>query len=106
VQTAWDTLIAVGSGIGLAAIAAYFAFLQEKRSERRRLRERAAFEVYMLLLELNGQYFWIVSKELRAEPSLPDVAAKVSALAWRIADKLREADDVPYLEEILTVLMK
>ena len=26
-------------------------------------------------------------------------------LAWRIADKLREADDVQHLDEILTVLM-
>src|SRR3989442_351147 len=59
----------------------------------------------MLLLDLNGRYFWIASKELHGEPPPPEIAAKVRELAFRIADKLREADDVQHLEEILTVLM-
>ena len=59
----------------------------------------------MLLLELNGHYFWIASNELHGEAAPPEIAAKVRALAWRIADKLREADDVQHLEQILTVLM-
>jgi hypothetical protein len=59
----------------------------------------------MLLLELNGYYFWVVSNEIRGEPPPPGIAARVSELAMRIADKLREADDIQHLEEVLTVLM-
>lgn len=36
---------------------------------------------------------------------LPKIAVRVRELAWRVADKLREADDVQHLEDILTVLM-
>ena len=59
----------------------------------------------MLLLDLNNRYFWVASKQLHGEPPPAEIATKVRSLAFQIADKLREADDVPYLEEILTVLM-
>jgi hypothetical protein len=57
------------------------------------------------LLDLDGRYFWIVASESRGEPPPPQIAAKARVLAWRIADKLREADDMQYMEETLTVLM-
>jgi hypothetical protein len=59
----------------------------------------------MLLLDLNGHYFWIASNELHGEAPPPEMAAKARSLAMQIADKLREADDVQHLQEILTVLM-
>jgi hypothetical protein len=59
----------------------------------------------MLLMQLSGQYFWVASHELRGQPAPPEIAARVRELAWRVADKLREADDVEHLESILTVLM-
>lgn len=58
----------------------------------------------MLLLDLNGRYFWIASREMHGESWPPEIVAKVHDLAWRILDKLREVSDVPYLEEIVTVL--
>ncbi len=97
--------MAFASGVGVSAIAAWVSYLLQNRQDRRRRREQAAFEVYMLLLELNGRYFWVASKELHDEPAPAEIVAKVHDLAWRIADKLREADDVEHLEEILTVLM-
>jgi hypothetical protein len=42
---------------------------------------------------------------MRGEPPPPEMASKVCRLAMQIADKLREADDIPHLQEILTVLM-
>jgi len=97
--------MAFASGVGVSAIAAWVSYLLQNRRDRRRRREQAAIEVYMLLLELNGRYFWVASKELHDEPAPAEIVAKVHDLAWRIADKLREADDVEHLEEILTVLM-
>ena len=89
----------------MSAVAASIGSLLQKRRDRQRRREHAAFEVFMLLLDLNGHYFWIASKELHGEPPPPEIAAKVHGLAWRIADRLREADDIQHLDEILTVLM-
>jgi hypothetical protein len=45
-----------------------------------------------------------VSHELRGQLAPPEIAVKVREL-WRVADKLREADDVEPLEGILTVLL-
>jgi hypothetical protein len=97
--------IGFASGVGVSAIAAWVSSVLQHRNDLRRRREQAAFEVYMLLLDLNGRYFWVASKEMHGEPTPPEIAAKVHDLAWRTADKLREADDVQHLEEILTVLM-
>ena len=59
----------------------------------------------MLLLDLNGRYFRVASNEVHGEPPPPGIATEVRSLAFQIADKLREADDIPHLKEILTVLM-
>ena len=98
-------LLGFASGVGISVVAAVVSSLLQKREERRRRRDQAAFEIYMLLLELDGQYFWIASGDLHGKQPDPEIAARVRGLAWRIADKLREADDVPHLEELLTVLM-
>jgi uncharacterized membrane protein YccC len=98
-------MVGFASGIGVALIAALVTYLFQRHGDQRRHREQAAFQVYMLLLDLNSQYFWIVSNELRGEQPLPEIAAKAQSLAMQIADKLREADDVQHLEDILTVLM-
>jgi uncharacterized membrane protein YccC len=97
--------IGFASGVGVSAIATWISSLLQNRNDRRRRREQAAFQVYMLLLDLNSRYFWVASKEMHGEPAPPQIAAEAYDLAWRIADKLREADDVEHLEEILTVLM-
>lgn len=100
-----NAMIGFASGIGVSIIAAFVSYLLQRRGDRRRHREQAAFRVYMLLLDLNSHYFWIASTELHGEPPPPEMAAKARRIAMQIADKLREADDVQHLEEILTVLM-
>jgi hypothetical protein len=106
VSTGWlAPTIGFASGIGVSAIAAWISSLLQNRNDLRRRREQAAFEVYKLLFDLNGRYFWVASKEMHGEPTPTEIAAKVHDVAWRIADKLRETDDVQHLEEILTVLM-
>lgn len=100
-----NAIIGFASGIGVSIIAAFVSYLLQHHSDRRRRREQAAFRVYMLLLDLNSHYFWIASSELHGEAPPPEMTAKARSLAMQIADKLREADDVQNLEEILTVLM-
>ena len=100
-----NAMIGFASGIGVSIIAAFVSYLLQRRGDRRRRREQAAFRVYMLLLDLNSHYFWIASNEMHGEPPPPEMAARARSIAMQIADKLREADDVQHLEEILTVLM-
>lgn len=99
------SIVAFASGVGVSIFAAVVSHQLQKRKDRQQRREQAAFQVYMLLLDLNSHYFWIASNELHGEPPPPEIAAKVRDHAWRIADKLRETDNVQHLEEILTVLM-
>ncbi len=99
-------LIGFASGIGVSAVAAVIAGAVQRNGEQVRRREQAAFHVYMQLLELNSHYFWVASNELHGEPPPPEIEKKVHDLAWRIADALRECDDVPHLEEIVTILME
>jgi hypothetical protein len=98
-------VISFASGVGVSIFAAFVSYQLQKRSDRRQRREHAAFQVYMLLLDLDSHYFWVASNELNGEPPPPEMVAKVRGLTWRIADKLREADDFQHLEEVLTVLM-
>jgi len=100
-----NALIGFASGVGVSIIAAFITYMLQKRVARRRHLEQVSFQIYMLLLDLNSHYFSVASNELRGEPPQPEKAAKVCELAMQIADKLREADDVRHLEEILTVLM-
>lgn len=100
-----NAIIGFASGIGVSIITAVISYLFQRRGDRRRRRESAAFQVYMLLLDLHGHYFWIASNEMRGEPPPPEMSSTVCRLALQIADKLREADDIPHLQEILTVLM-
>lgn len=58
----------------------------------------------MKLMELRGIYFWFMSAEIRQEEIKPDIRKKCRSIAWEIADMLRSADDVDYLEDILDIL--
>jgi hypothetical protein len=97
--------IGFASGVGVSIFSASIGSHLQKRRERQRHREEAAFKVYMLLSDLDSRYFWVVSNELNGQPNPPEIATEVRSLAFQIADKLREADDIPHLEDILTVLM-
>lgn len=98
-------IVSFASGVGVSIFAAFVSYQVSRRNDRRQRRERAAFEVYMLLMDLDSHYFWVASKEIHGEPAPPETITKVRELTWRIADKLREADDVQHLGEVLTVLM-
>lgn len=100
-----NVIIGFASGVGVSVVASLVSYMLQRHKDARQHREQAAFRVYMLLLELNSEYFWIASDELHGQHPRPELAAKACKLAMQITDELREADDVQHLEEILTVLM-
>lgn len=99
-----EALIAFLSGVGLTLTSALFAHLLTLRRERRKSIEQRNFEIYMKLMELNGEYFWVASAEVTGAPVSPRVCRKCSDLAWKIADILRAADEVEYLNDVLDVI--
>lgn len=100
-----DALVGFASGVGVSIVAALGGWVVQNLTERQRRIDATLFEVYMLLLELQGVYFWIASAEVRREESPKEMRNKSHELAWRIADKLRAEDRIPFMEEMMNVLM-
>jgi hypothetical protein len=99
-----DILIAFLSGVGVTLTGALIAHLLTRSRERRKLIEERRFEIYMKLMDLNSQYFWIASADVRGESPPQSARQKCHELAWHIADALRAADEVEFLEETLDIL--
>lgn len=91
-------------GVGVTLAGALIADLLTRRRERRKVLLERRFQIYMKLMELNGQYFWVASAEIRSETVPPEVRRKCHDLAWQIADLVRAADEVEFLDEILDVI--
>lgn len=100
-----DPLFAFLSGVGVSLVAALAANVLTRQRERRRIVDERRFEIYMKLLELHSQYLWFTTAELHGNQVSPEVRQKSRDLAWQIADMLRSADEVDYLEEILDVTL-
>jgi hypothetical protein len=99
-----ELLIAFVIGVGVTLTGAFIAHLLTRSRERRKLIEERRFEIYMKLMDLNSQYFWIASAEVRGEPAPQTAREKCRELSWRIADMLRAADEVEFLDETLDIL--
>lgn len=91
------------SGVGVTLTGALIAHVLTRRRERRKLVDERRFEIYMKLMDLNSQYFWIASAEVRGQPASPEARRNCRDLAWQIADILRAADEVEFLEDILDI---
>ncbi|MGH9896235.1 MAG: hypothetical protein ACREA0_30425, partial [bacterium] len=91
------------SGVGVTLTGALIAHVLTRQRERRKLVDERRFEIYMKLMDLNSQYFWIASAEVRGQPASPETRRNCRDLAWQIADILRAADEVEFLEEILDI---
>jgi hypothetical protein len=98
-------LLAFFSGVGVSLVGALIAHVLTRERDRRRVVEEGRFEIYMKLIELLGMYFWFTSAEVHRDPVPDEIRRKCRDLSWQIADLLRAADEVEYVEEILDVLM-
>jgi len=99
--------IALGflSGIGVSIIATIFGSWMQKRSDRNRAIRQTQFEIFMKLLNVHANYFWVVGAEKRKQDVPPQVQRSIYDATWQISDLLRTEDAIPHAEEILTVLM-
>ena len=93
------------SGIVLALIGVIATDVFSRRTARRQRMEEVRFQIYMELMELNSAYFWVTASEFHGERPKREILKRCRDLAWRIADKLRSADEVEYLDEILDVTL-
>lgn len=97
-------LLAFASGIGVAVVAGLCKTIFDRLAERRGRIATNAFEVYMLLLELNSIYFFVASADETRSEQDPEINEKAHRLAWQICDKLRYEDRIPMINELLTIL--
>lgn len=91
--------------MGVSLVGVLAASVLTKKRERQRFIEDRRFEIYMKLMELHGQYFWFTAAEMHHEPVRSEIRRRAFSLAWQIADALRSADEVEYLEDILEVTL-
>lgn len=90
--------------MAVSVVAALVGWGIQNYRERQASIDKTLFDVYMLFLELLGTYFWVASAEVRKEESPQEMRAKSQELAWRIADKLRQEDRIPFMSDLLTIL--
>lgn len=91
-------------GILTALIGAIIAGIVQRINEHRKEKSAARHAVYMLLLELHQQYFWVASAEASGDETPQGMLDACRKTSWTIADKLRSFDQVEHLEETLTIL--
>jgi hypothetical protein len=99
-----DALIGFISGVGVSLTGALVANLLTRIREHHKFIEDKQFKIYMMLMELYGSYFGFTTAEFHHETVSIDIRNRCRSLAWQIADILREAAEVEFLDEILDVL--
>lgn len=97
-------IIAFASGIGTTLTGALIANILTRKREQQALVDSRRFEIYMKLMDLNARYSVVVSAEARGKPVAPEILKGCHGLSWEIADLLRSADEVAFLEETLDVI--
>lgn len=63
-------------GILMVLIGGLIASIVQRQNEAATKKEKARLGVYFQLLDLNQNYFWVASSELRGEPAPPEAVAK------------------------------
>lgn len=99
-----DGMIGFIGGILAAFIGAIIAAVIQRANEHRKEKNAVRHAVYMLLLELHQQYFWVASAEAAGDEPPQGMLDACRKTSWTIADKLRSFDQVEHLEETLTIL--
>lgn len=92
-------------GIFVSMMTVIVAERMTRNRERDAKKEERRFAIYMKMMDLHSQYFWISSAEVRGEAAPQEMMTKCWHSAWQIADMLRAADDVEFLEDILDVIL-
>lgn len=96
----WTYVGGLLTGILVTAAGTYLQWLKEKKKTQKDI----LFQVYMLLMELNGQHFWITSRQVQGQEPKPEHTQKFSDTGWRIADLVRQIDNHPLAPAILAAV--
>ncbi len=87
----------------VAPASAFFTIKIQQLFERKGNRRKKLFDIYMKLIELEGQYFWLASAEMRNTKKPKDILQKANYMKYEISDMAREIDAYE-LKEILETL--
>ncbi len=99
-----DAWIGFCGGLLAALVGGLIASVVQRHNETKRRKEETRLAVYLMLMELNAQYFWVASFQLRGEEPPPEVIVACREIAWKLADRLRSFDQVEFLDDILEIL--
>jgi len=99
-----QAIIPFAGGIIAALAGAWGTIWLQRHTEKRKGRNDVRFRVYMKLIELKGPLFWMLSAEVKGLRSDPKFEYEAEMMTWRIADELRQADDLEQMENVLRVL--
>ncbi len=99
-----DAWLGFCGGLLAALVGGLVASLVQRHNEVKRKREETRLAVYFMLMELNSQYFWVASYQLRGEEPPPEVVVACREIAWKLANRLRAFDQVEFLDEILEII--
>lgn len=92
------------TGILLTLGGVWLTNYYQKRHERTKDKEKIRFEVYMNLLDIKANYFWVTSAESNGEKPKSEILSTLRRLTFQTSDKLRQMDEIEHMEEILDVL--
>lgn len=92
------------SGLAAALIILVATNLAVRAEEKRRRLQEARYQIYVQLMELSGLLQLIAASEFRKETPDRSLQLKAREVSWQLADKLRAADDLSNLDDILDVL--
>lgn len=98
-------IVAFLSGILVYLIGAKVADILAQRRERKRIIDERCFEIYMKLLILYIEYSGYTHAEINSEPVPNETRRKCFNIVWQIADLLRSADEIKFLDDILDVTL-
>ena len=100
----WTELLSgiIGAILG-AFVGGWAAVHFQRKGDKKRQNQERQFELYKLLLDLDSKHFWIANAS-EARPVRVEVLEEYDRLSWRVADKLREADEMPEAEDILRLV--
>jgi hypothetical protein len=98
-------LSGVVATLAVSLVSVLVANILTRRRERRHVVDERRFEIFMKLMDLHSNYFWFTVAELHKEAVPAETRRSCHALAWQIADMLRAADEVEFLEQTLEVTL-
>ncbi|MEP1032971.1 hypothetical protein [Ekhidna sp.] len=99
-----ELAVAFLSGILITLTGALLSRYFQNRTDKSKKKEAARFKVYMNLLEIHSNYFWVFTAELHNEEVRAEVKHRLNEVAWKTADLLRENDGLEYHDEIMDFL--